>query len=325
MFCPLVSIVVPVYNVQRYLPQCLDSLTSQTYANIEIICINDGSTDESGEIIKQYQRRDERIKSVTQINQGLSAARNAGLELAQGDLITFVDSDDWLDLNAIESVFEVFTDPEIDYCCFGSIERFERNNFSKNCYTYNQNIIREVDDSWIRSLGVSAWGKIYRTNFLKKYSLTFPEKLYYEDLYFHWGCVSYAKKIALFKASLYNYRIRDDSIMGESKAKKSGMAIHHIFQLERIHDLWTRNGFLNKHQHLFDFIFNEYVAQGYKYLPAVEKDLYIEEVKKCTQLWNLKLQRFTLSYDLVKGNQISLVKYRWVRSIRKRLAKLKNL
>ena len=98
---PKVSIIVPVYNVEPYLRQCMDSLVNQTYQNIEIICVDDGSTDASGAILEEYAAEDCRIRLVHQSNSGLSAARNAGFLLATGSYIMYVDSDDWIDLSLI--------------------------------------------------------------------------------------------------------------------------------------------------------------------------------------------------------------------------------
>lgn len=102
----LISIIVPVYNVEKYLPQCLDSIIGQTYSNIEIICVNDGSPDNSIDILTDYAHRDSRIKIVSQKNKGLSSARNTGLHYASGDYIMFVDSDDWIELDTCEKALQ---------------------------------------------------------------------------------------------------------------------------------------------------------------------------------------------------------------------------
>ena len=101
---PKISVIVPVYNVEKYLARCLDSIINQTLADIEIICINDGSTDNSLEILNDYAKKDSRIKIIDQTNAGLSCARNAGMQIAQGEYIGFVDSDDWIDLDFYEKL-----------------------------------------------------------------------------------------------------------------------------------------------------------------------------------------------------------------------------
>ena len=101
---PDVSVIVPIYNVAGYLEQCLDSLVNQSHKNIEIICIDDGSTDKSGEIIDAYAAKDKRVKAIHQPNAGVSAARNKGLETARGEYISFVDGDDWIETNAYQTI-----------------------------------------------------------------------------------------------------------------------------------------------------------------------------------------------------------------------------
>ena len=104
---PMVSIIVPVYNVAPYLRQCMDSLINQTYRNIEIICVNDGATDESGAILAEYAAKDSTIKVISQKNAGLSAARNVGFSFATGDYVMYVDSDDWIDLETCETAVAI--------------------------------------------------------------------------------------------------------------------------------------------------------------------------------------------------------------------------
>ena len=101
---PLVSVIIPVYNVSRYLPKCLDSVISQTWRNLEIIVIDDGSTDGSGSICDQYAKRDDRIKVIHSPNRGLSSARNLGLDNLRGQFISFIDSDDWIEPDAVETL-----------------------------------------------------------------------------------------------------------------------------------------------------------------------------------------------------------------------------
>ena len=109
-----VSIIVPVYNIEKYLAKCLDSLINQTLEDIEIICVNDGSTDNSAEILNEYAQKDCRIKIINQDNAGLSAARNTGINAANGEYIGYVDSDDWIDLNFYEKLYNAAKDTDAD-------------------------------------------------------------------------------------------------------------------------------------------------------------------------------------------------------------------
>ena len=115
----LVSVIVPVYNVEAYLDECLESICSQTYRNLEIILADDGSTDKSGEICDIWQAKDPRIRVIHQQNAGVSCARNAGLEICTGDLISFVDSDDWLDLQMFEKLVSCLSENDADAAMCG--------------------------------------------------------------------------------------------------------------------------------------------------------------------------------------------------------------
>ena len=113
--CPLVSVIIPVYNVEAYLPECLESVVNQTYTNLEIVLVDDGSPDRCGLICDEYASRDKRIKVIHRLNGGLSAARNSGLEIASGDFICFLDSDDWMDKETIGGYMKLFREyPELD-------------------------------------------------------------------------------------------------------------------------------------------------------------------------------------------------------------------
>lgn len=124
-----ITIIVPVYNAENFVSKCLDSLINQTYTNIEIICINDGSQDESLKILKQYQKKDKRISIIDKKNAGVSAARNDGIKYATGDYITFIDADDWLELNAIEILYDTLQKYNVDVV---------RGNYFVN-YSYDEN------------------------------------------------------------------------------------------------------------------------------------------------------------------------------------------
>ena len=320
---PLVSIIVPVYNVERYLAQCLDSIICQTYDKLEIICVNDGATDCSAAILEEYQSRDSRIKTINQVNQGLAAARNTGLKHVTGELVVFVDSDDWLEQNAIASTYKVFENEEIDFICYGTMCRFEGNpQKDRQGHIYRQNEIKDIGGLWMILASPSAWAKMYRTEFIKKNKLQFPTGLYYEDFPFYWGCISFARKVALSDAVLYNYRVRDDSIMGASKTKKKGMAIHHLYGLQEIFQIWNQNGFLKSNKNLFQYLFEIYLQAGWEYVNEDDKAEYIAKASTCAKSWDLNPRRFTLAYDLIAGNTIFLPKYRWARSLRKKYWRL---
>lgn len=322
---PLISIIVPVYNVEFFLAKCLDSLINQTYSNIEIICINDGSTDSSLEILQQYKKQSSKIKIISTDNRGLASARNLGLNNASGDFLTFVDSDDWLDPETIETVYKdgFFNNPKIDVVCFGIRRVINNDKTPYRSYTSNQ--IRPINDSYALTLSVEACGKLYRRQFLLSNHIMFPVGLYYEDITFHWACISYANEVVTTKSIFYNYRMRDDSIMGASNNKKPHMAIHHLYNLERLYEIWSKNKFIIKHNRLYDYIFELYVQQGYKFLRDEDISQFVDKVQYLVKKLKLQPKKFSLTYDLVNNKQIMPFKYRWAKSIRKKLLTLNLL
>ena len=171
---PLISVIIPVYKVELYLKQCVESILIQTYSNIEIILVDDGSPDKCGQIIDEYKEKDSRIISLHKKNGGLSDARNVGLNGAVGQYVVFVDSDDyWLNENCLKSlVDEINRTPNIDFICFNSYS-FVNGTIKNDWIAYSDNILNAQDNnSLINSLiksgtvPMAAWSKIIRRSFL---------------------------------------------------------------------------------------------------------------------------------------------------------------
>lgn len=246
---PLVSVVVPVYNVEQYLRQCLDSICNQTYGSLEIICVDDGSTDNSPQILKEYQDRDSRIKIVTQSNAGLAAARNAALDCATGEFISGVDSDDFLSPGFYETGMRYMeADVDVVELClqpFGKDEKLvkELDNFYKR--KEKEKVI--VDGRSINKFTFTFMNKIYRRSILERYHIRFPKGLWYEDVPFSRSYLSMCRSAYLLTDRLYNYRIREDSIMGQTRrSRKSDRcldivpSVETVFLFYKQHDIWER-------------------------------------------------------------------------------------
>lgn len=199
-----VTIIVPVYNVEKYLQKCLDSLINQTYKNLEIIVINDGSTDSSGKICDEFAEIDDRVIVIHQKNAGVSVARNVGLDRMTGDYVTFVDSDDYLELNAIERFFGMLINEKAD------IVIAEATTFFKNRTVYHPNkVAEEYNTELIKKkilmdkVGNHVATKFYKAKLWEK--IRFPEKLVYEDFYIMPSVCMNAKKIVYKCEPLYWY------------------------------------------------------------------------------------------------------------------------
>lgn len=209
---PLFSIIVPIYNVELYLPRCLDSILSQTFVDFEVICINDNSPDWSHKILENYAKMDSRIKIITfNKNKGISAARNKGLELAKGKYIQFVDSDDYLDEYALKVIYDKMEKDSSDICIFSY--RNIKNDSRWTDYTI-QNYLREFADQphlfnsmkKIFFFDGYTWMRTLRKTFWEKYKIFFPEHIALaEDMCF-WTQIEYrATHISLLDCPCYNY------------------------------------------------------------------------------------------------------------------------
>ena len=324
MSSPLVSIIVPVYNVEKYLSDCLDSLVNQTYQNTEIVCIDDGSTDSSPDILKSYKDRYRQIKVITTGNRGQAAARNLGLEKASGDFIMFVDSDDWINLDTINATLKVefFNDVNVDFICFGLQRVYP--DISVPHKVYSTESILTVNKSFGLKLSPEPVAKLYRSSFLRENKIMFPEGLWYEDMTFYWHCFSCANQVGTMKEVFYNYRQRNDSTMGMSLQKKPGMAIHHLYNLEVIYKIWSENNYLVSHRDFFEHIFERYVQQSMKFLCSEDKAEFVAKLKTLLIDFGIQPKRFSLIFDLIHNKRIVPIKYKWAQSIRKKLMKLKK-
>ena len=215
---PKVSVIIPVYNVEKYLRQCLDSVVNQTLKDIEIICVNDGSPDNSLAILEEYAQNDNRIKIINKSNGGISSARNAGLKIAQGEFIGFVDSDDYIALNYYESLYNRAKVTCSDIVVAEYIYRF--NNKKKKIFLkVDKNIVTTSVKEKFECLYLPDFcyvcNKIYKRDFLK---VMFIEGVTYEDIYFASNVLAQAGRMAVAENIAYFYRNNADSIVNDTSS-----------------------------------------------------------------------------------------------------------
>ena len=212
---PVVSVIVPVYNVEQYLPQCLDSIVNQTLKNIEIICVNDSSTDNSLNILNHYAEKDPRIKVVTQPNGGAGAARNRGLSLAAGKYLSFLDSDDFFEPDMLELAYNKAVCDKADFVVFQSDQYYtDRKEFVSVPWTLREKEIppytpfnhRQMTDNIFKVFVGWAWDKLYDREFVEKNHLRFQEQRTSNDLLFVFSAVAIAKRISVVKKVLAHQR-----------------------------------------------------------------------------------------------------------------------
>lgn len=217
---PLVSIIVPVYKVEEYLHQCVDSIINQTYRNLEIILIDDGSPDRCPEICDEYAARDNRIKVIHKFNGGLSEARNHGLELASGEYIMFVDSDDYVDIRIVETLIEAIDASSADIAMCGRND-MRTTSISSNC-NFESDVV--LDKKSLMALilrdkiGSQAWAKLFKKEQFK--NLRFPIGRLYEDIGTTYLAFNKCNRMVYISRPLYYYRLNQSSISFSEKPNK---------------------------------------------------------------------------------------------------------
>lgn len=221
----MISVIIPMYNVENYLHECILSVLNQSYQNFEIICVDDGSSDSSVDIVSQYIKSDERIKLFqNETNKGQGFSRNVGLSHAKGEYIFFLDADDWIDFNTFEILYNFANKNDLDVLIFKLINYYdESNNFILDNYYsmhYMDNHILKIfnvsdlNKHTIFALPDGPCNKFYSKSFLDKYNIRFPnERLIQEDTPFFLNCMIKAKKISIIDNYFYNRRRRDSSTM----------------------------------------------------------------------------------------------------------------
>lgn len=252
-----ISVILPVYNSQEYLKKCLDSLINQTFKDIEILCINDGSCDNSLEILKEYET-DKRITVIDQENMGVAKTRNNALGMVNGNYIYFMDSDDYLDSNAFKKLHDNLKSNDSDFCimkaffikngekykfpAFELDKEFSNVNFNKFTFNYKDIKSHVLNDLF------APWLKMYKMEFLmSNEDFTFPEIKSYSDAPFHVKTMLNAKKISFVPEYLYYYRENDDSLVHSSSNTINFFTLSDI-----IKSYLENNGFMNEFKNEFE-------------------------------------------------------------------------
>lgn len=205
-----VSIIIPFYNSENYLSRCIESAAGQTYSDIEIILINDGSTDGSEKVCMSYAQSDPRIRLITQDNKGVSVARNAGLDAATGDLISFIDSDDYVENDYIEYLAGLLEKSGSDMACCGHEDN--KNTSEPRIITGSEECLKDYLTS--KDIFASVWGKIYRRSLFD--GIRFPEGKRFEDNFVLFRLIGRCSLVAVGYLPKYHYIIRPESFVSES-------------------------------------------------------------------------------------------------------------
>ena len=233
----MISVIVPVYNVEKYLRKCLDSIVNQTYRDLEIILIDDGSTDNSGAICDEYGQKDSRIKVVHKTNGGLSSARNCGLEIARGDYITFIDSDDYIESDTIETVVKTFLNKQVEVVLIREKQVNEKGETTKIVGDKPTDKIFYKDKEFLVELilGKQINGvcdKFYKRDCLE--GLRFEENKHHgEDMLFNVMFLDKVKNVGYVDSIKYSYVANENSI---THAKFNAHSVDSLYFKDKVYD-----------------------------------------------------------------------------------------
>ena len=221
---PLISVIVPIYNAATYLPRCLDSILCQTYTQLEIILVDDGSTDASGALCDDYASRDSRIRVHHQSNTGIGHTRNVGLSLCNGDYLTFVDADDFLFPDAIARLYHRICTDDSDLVIGNCVRSYEDGSVTAPCYTFENDLVTK-DRLLCSMVGfgavpVSPWGKLYSKRSMA--GVAYPVARMGEDMLTFPSVIDRCRRISMEQEPVYYYFQHSDSLMkGETQQTKA--------------------------------------------------------------------------------------------------------
>lgn len=225
---PDVSVIIPVYNQELFLSQCLDSVLGQTLKKIEIICIDDGSTDQTSKFLSEYRLKDNRLKILKQVNKGAGAARNYGLREAKGKYLSFLDSDDFFEPDMLEKAFKQAEKDQADFVVFNSDQYLEdEKRFATFLWglrkpdipPYTPFTYRQLTDNIFKSFMGWAWDKLYLHSFIKENNLWFQEQRTTNDLLFVFSALVAAKRISIVEQVLAHQRIQNQNSLSNTREK----------------------------------------------------------------------------------------------------------
>ena len=278
------SIIIPIYNIEAYLAECIDSIVNQIdNKEVEIILINDGSTDNCKSICEEYVKKHQNILLINQSNRGQGFARNLGLEIAKGEFVWFIDGDDWIIDNTINTILENLNNFDIEMLEFSFQFYYQKTKkFASSLYG-EKNIETTNGIDFIKKnerVLIPVWLYIYKKSFLKTNKIIFNEETFSEDEKFNWDCFCYVNKIKKIDLIVVNYRIRPNSLINsnvyEKRIKSSIFILDYFQNLKKINYFGLidiENKIYNNLNQFFSFLIKSNLSLNSKieYLKKVKK------------------------------------------------------
>lgn len=289
---PIISVIIPVYNTEKYLNQCMDSIVGQTLNEIEIICVNDRSTDNSLSILEEYAKKDKRVHVITQDNAGAGAARNRGMSIAQGEYLSFLDADDFFELDMLEKAYLQAEKDCADFVVYKSDQyHTEEDKFVQVAWTLREKEIppytpfnhRQMTDNIFKVFVGWAWDKLYRTSFVRKHKLLFQEQRTSNDMLFVFSAIALAKRISVVSEVLAHQRRDAKDSLSKTREKSwhcfydALIALKSRLEVEGIYEELERD-FINYALHFSLWNLNTLSEPTYSVLRDKLKDEWFQKL-----------------------------------------------
>jgi len=231
-YSPTISVIVPIYNVEKYLDKCIESILGQKFTDFELLLINDGSTDNSRNICDEYALRDSRIRVFHKTNGGVSSARNIGLKNAKGKYVNFIDSDDWIECDMFLTINKIAQEKDIDIIQFGykKIYSTSHKEYNQKSFLYFDSLKQYADSN---CFNYTVFSYFIKKNIIDDFHIRFSEEIKYaEDQEFAIKCISFSNNIQVLPNLFYNYLVRENSAM--SQKANLNMATNHILVTQNL-------------------------------------------------------------------------------------------
>ena len=297
----LISVIVPIYNVEKYLDRCIESIVNQTYKNLEIILVDDGSSDNCPKMCDKWAKKDNRIKVIHKENRGVSSARNTGINNVNGNYIVFVDSDDFLEDNALYLMTKRINNYDILICSNYNITNNKKNKnlFSdKEIGIYNLNsLIQHFFNNYNSFVLNVPWNKLYKTNIIKKYNLKFKEDIELgEDFMFNIDYFMYCNNILITNDIIYNYRFSDNGLARKKREidyywdNEKKINIYLISTLKKF-DKYSQNESIINHFLIYKTRYIFYTICNLSEYTKMEKKKELKKICKSVIDFNIKINK----------------------------------
>ena len=293
----LVSIIIPIYNVEKYLKRCLDSAVNQTHKNVEILLINDGSTDDSGAICDEYAKKDKRVKVIHKKNEGVAIARNVGLDNAKGEYITFIDSDDCVSSDYVSYLLSILLSNQstiaccnFEYIYIGETDQYVIKENDKELLTIYNNKEALEDLLYQKDIDTSPWGKLYKREVFA--NIRFPNGKIYEDFGTIYKTIMNSEKIIYSNQKKYFYLVHNSSITGKEFTSKD----FDMIELSRI----LEKDIMNKYPEMSSAVNSRIINMDFYFIRRMDKNQYKMQYDDIVK--DIKRRRF----ELLKDKKIKL-------------------